>query len=133
MSWRVVEKELFVAMEAFGRAWGQGDAERLAPLLSPSYTHTDAFGARMNRDEWLAYVARRRGRATEVKYRDVNIRRYGEFAVITAIGDISGGGLASPEDPRDLTAAMTQLWRLEDGKWLREAFQATPVLDAVFR
>ena len=55
----------------------------------------------------------------------LNLRFGAGFNVLT------GGGATGPSDHRDLTIAFTQVWRREDGNWLREAFQATPVVDRI--
>ena len=127
MSGTTEAEELDAAMRAFGEAWARGDTATLASLLSPSYTHNDATGAHLPHDDWLAYAAKRTGRGTQISFRDVKVRMFGDLAVVTGFNDISGGGILDAEDSRDLSIAFTQVWRREDGRWLREAFQATPV------
>ena len=118
---------LDAAIEAFGHAWASGDIETLSALLSPSYTHNDATGDHLKHDAWLAYAARRTGRATTITFRDVETRMFGDIAIVTGFNDIGGPGVLAPEDTRPLSIAFTQVWRRENGHWLREAFQATPV------
>jgi ketosteroid isomerase-like protein len=116
------------AIEAFGEAWARGDAARLQDLLSPSYTHNDAFGAHLPYADWLAYAAKRTGRSTQIAFREVKFRLFGDIAIVTGFNDVTGGGATAAADPRDLTIIFTQIWRWENGRWLREAFQATPVV-----
>jgi len=120
-------ESLLSAMHAFGEAWARGDTARLTYLLSPTYTHNDATGTHLKRQAWLAYAAKRSGRVTQVAFRDVEIRLFGDLAIVTGFNDLSGGGILNPGDRRDLSIAFTQVWRQEGDQWLREAFQATPV------
>ena len=116
----------------FGRAWASGDMAVLDELLSPTYTHHDSYGERLNRQAWLDYASRRTGRDTRIEFRDVNTRMFGNVAVVTGTNIITGGGVRSAKDTKDLEMVFTQVWIWRDGRWLREAFQATPVLASRF-
>lgn len=118
---------LYAAMHTFGEAWARGDTVALAELLSPTYTHNDATGVHLKRDAWLSYAAKRTGRGTQITFREVETRILGDIAIVTGFNDLSGGGILNSKDSRDLSIAFTQVWRQENGRWLREAFQATPV------
>ena len=120
--------ELKDAARRFGEAWANGDIAVLDALLSPTYTHTDVFGDFLKRADWLAYVQKRAGRASQISFRDVDIRMFGDVAVVTGINEVRGGGALSPTDQQDLLLRFTQVWVWRDGRWLREAFQATPVI-----
>lgn len=119
------------AIEAFGEAWARGDTATLQELLSSSYTHNDAFGAHLPYAEWLAYAAKRKGRRSQIAFRDVKFRLFGDVAIVTGFNDVTGGGATAAADIRDLTIVFTQVWRWDNGRWLREAFQATPVVAKV--
>jgi ketosteroid isomerase-like protein len=118
------------ALRAFGEAWAAGDRAALASLLSPGYTHNDAFGARHDYGSWLEYAAGRKGRTTKIAFRDVRIRIIGDVAIVTGYNDMTGGGATAAGDKTDLTILFTQVWIWQNGRWLREAFQATPVRNA---
>lgn len=121
--------ELEQAARRFGEAWARGDVAELAGLLSPGYTHTDATGELLAHDEWLAYAARRTGRTTSIAFRDVVIRDAApDVAIITGVNVVTGGGARSAADRADLLLRFTQVWVRRDGRWLREAFQATPIV-----
>lgn len=120
--------DLDATMRAFGEAWANGDADALGSLLSPSYTHNDASGEHLTRDQWLTYASRRGGRATQIEFRDVKTRVFGDVAVVTGFNDLTGGGVFNEADRRDMSLVFLQVWRRENGRWLREAFQATPVM-----
>lgn len=115
------------AVEAFGEAWATGDIAELESMLSLSYTHNDVFGDHLKHDEWLAYASKRTGRGTRITFRDVEIRIFGDVGLVTGFNDMLGGGATSPTDTSDLSIAFTQVWVRRDGRWLREAFQATEV------
>lgn len=128
-----LQTALDTAIRDFGEAWANGDMDTLRRLLSPSYTHNDAFGAHLPYADWLAYAAKRKGRATKIAFRDVTTRFFGDVAVVTGFNVVTGGGATAADDTRDLTIAFTQVWRVENGQWLREAFQATPVSSTIAR
>ena len=121
------DAELEIAVRRFGEAWASGDLTTLDALLSLTYTHADAFGALSHRAAWLTYAAGRAGRSTQISFRDVEIRRIGDFAVVTGINNVTGSGARNRADEKPLSLRFTQVWVLRDGRWLREAFQATPI------
>ena len=114
------------AVQRFGEAWARGDAAALDALLSPTYTHTDLFGAFQDRASWLEYAGKRKGRNTQIGIRDVRTRIVGDVAVVTGINDLKGPGVRTAADAAGATIRSTQVWVWRDGRWLREAFQATP-------
>lgn len=119
------------AFRRFGEAWANGDAGALDSLLSPTYTHTDVFGKLSDRATWLAYASGRADRTTQVVFRDVRIRVEGDIGIVTGINDLQGSGIRDAADRQSLTLAFSQVWVWRRDRWLREAFQATPVVQAV--
>jgi ketosteroid isomerase-like protein len=126
---RVMQEDdrLELALQRFGEAWAMGETQTLEAMLSPTYTHTDAFGALQHRAAWLSYAAGRAGRTTQISFREVEVRRIGTIAIVTGINDITGRGGRNERDQKPLSIRFTQVWIFQDGKWLREAFQATPI------
>src|SRR5262249_10575612 len=118
---------LEVAIRHFGEAWASGDVRTLEALLSPTYTHSDAFGALQDKTAWLAYAGGRAGRATQIAFRDVKSRGIGDIAIVTGVNEVIGAGARDAADKKPLSLRFTQVWVLKDGEWLREAFQATPI------
>ena len=112
-------------MHRFGEARASGDVTVLAALLTPNYTHIDAYGAFHDRASWLAYAGRRAGGSTRIGFRDVRTRLVGDTAIVTGINDIEAGGDPQAGARQDLTVRFTQVWTRREGGWLREAFQAT--------
>ena len=73
----------------------------------------------------MRYVAARMGRTTQIVLRDVKTRFIGDVAVVTGINDLAGRGVRGADDRSGLSLRFTQVWVLQQGAWLREAFQAT--------
>ena len=121
--------DLEAALHRLGKAWSAGDAAELATMTAVDYTHVDPAGAFFGRESWLAYVRGRAGRRTTIVYRDLAFRRHGDVAVVTGVSVFGGGGVRSSDDPRELTIRFTQVWIRKGGRWLREAFQGTPIGD----
>lgn len=119
------------AVRRFGVAWAGGDVATLETLLSPTYTHSDVFGRFQDRAAWLAYARGRAGRPTRIAFRDVARRLVGDVAIITGVNEIEGMGARDAGDTSPLTLRFTQVWVKRDGRWLREAFQATPIVERV--
>jgi ketosteroid isomerase-like protein len=115
------------AVRRSGVAWAAGDRTALDALLSSTYTHSDVFGRFQDRAAWLAYASGRAGRATRIAFRDVRQRIIGDVAIITGINEVEGPGARDAADTSPLTLRFSQVWVKRDGRWLREAFQATPV------
>src|SRR6478672_2744593 len=82
----------------FGEAWARGDGAALDALLSPTYTHTDAGGAFLDRAAWLAYAQKRAGRTTRIAFRDLRTRFVGDAAIVTGINEVEGAGVRSATD-----------------------------------
>jgi ketosteroid isomerase-like protein len=120
-------RELDAAVERFGAAWARGDADALREMLSPSYTHTDVRGRFQDRDAWLEYALSRSGATTHIAFADVTTRVVGDVAIITGRNDVAGGSILVGDDRVSLSLRFTQTWIRRDGRWLREAFQATIV------
>jgi len=127
MSDEMALQALDLATRQFGEAWARGDTNALGQMLSPSYTHTDVRGRCLDRDEWLTYAGGRVGETTQIAFADVRTRLVGDIAVITGRNDMTGGSILSGDERSKLSIRFTQVWIRRDGRWLREAFQATLV------
>lgn len=123
------DPELDEAVRRFGEAWAVGGGATLDALLSPTYTHADVSGRFQDRAAWLAYARGRAARGTRIAFRDVRQRIIGDVAIITGINELEGPGARDASDASALTLRFTQVWVKRDGRWLREAFQATPIVE----
>ena len=113
------------AVRRFGDAWARGDTRTLEALLSPTYTHGDYYGGIQDRATWLAYAGRRTRLNTHVSFREVETRIVDNVAIVTGINDIQYAGDPGAVDRENRTIRFTQVWVWREGRWLREAFQAT--------
>jgi ketosteroid isomerase-like protein len=127
MSDETARSELDTAIRAFGEAWACSDADTLKGLLSPSYTHTDVRGRFQERDAWLEYARTRSGATTQITFADVTTRLVGDVAIVTGRNGMTGGNIVSGDARAKLSLRFTQIWVRRDGRWQREAFQATLV------
>jgi ketosteroid isomerase-like protein len=121
MSDEMARRELDAAIRDFGEAWARGDVGALRGMLSPSYTHTTVRGRIQDHDEWLEYARGRSGATTELAFADVATRLIGDVAIIIGRNDIIGGN----DGLSNRSLRFTQTWVRREGRWLREAFQAT--------
>jgi hypothetical protein len=96
-------------------------------MLSPSYTHTDVRGRFQDRDAWLEYARGRSDAATQIAVADVTTRLIGDVAIITGRNDMAGGNIVLGDERSSVSLRFTQIWIRREGRWLREAFQATLV------
>jgi ketosteroid isomerase-like protein len=87
----------------------------------------NAYGALLHRAECLRYTGGRAGRSTRIAFKDVSTRIEGDVAVVTGINELTGAGVRDVGDGAALVIRFTQVWTWKDGRWQREAFQATPV------
>jgi ketosteroid isomerase-like protein len=121
-------KKIEKVMLRFGDAWAVNDIPTLDALLSKDYIHTDFFGRVQNRAQWLGYVKDRRakGITNRIAFDDVQIRVYGDTAVITG-RNIIKGALTVPANESSTEIRFTQVLQKTHGDWMRTGFQATAV------
>jgi ketosteroid isomerase-like protein len=119
------QRELDAVVVGFGEAWARGDVDSLKAMLSPGYTHTDVWGGILDRDTWLQYAGNRAGAATVIAFADVSTRVVGDVAIITGRNDMAGQTAIARDGRTAGRIRFTQVWVRRDGRWLREAFQAT--------
>ena len=122
---QVARQELETRIVEFGEAWARGDVEVLRGLLSATYTHTDVRGHVLGRDAWLDYARGRSGADTAISFADVSTQFVGDVAIITGRNDMTGRSTISSDGRSAGSLRFTQVWVRQQGRWLREAFQAT--------
>lgn len=110
----------------FENAWSQAeaahDAKALEPLLADTFTYTDDDGSFMNKDQWLAHVARGDDHYQQLANEDQNVKVYGDAAVVTGKyrEKIERGGKTAA-----LRGRFTDVWIKQNGTWKCVASQST--------
>ncbi|MFW6085172.1 MAG: nuclear transport factor 2 family protein [Gemmatimonadota bacterium] len=126
------EDEVRAAVERFGQAYRDADVGTLRGMLSPDYVHVNGgSGSRIDRDQWLSWVASQKRLLDEGELRiesyevtDTRIQLHGNTAVVT--GTVSSEGVRSGE-PFRVNVRFTNVWVDEDGTWRRAAFHDSPI------
>ena len=112
----------------FGEAWATNDLATLDGLLSVDYIHTDFLGRVQNRAQWLDYMKDRKAKniVNRMVFEDLQIRIYGDTAVVTG-KNIIRGALTVPPNDSSTEIRFTQVLLKKRGGWLRTSFQATVI------
>ena len=124
---------LMQALDDFDEACCRGDLDWLRAHLSPHYTHNDASGVQRTVGFCLARAAEGRLEPHRSEIHDATTRIFGDVAVITGlcaedavVPSETGPGKTAAGKP-GAGIAFTQVWRWDGVRWMREAYQATPV------
>lgn len=120
------------AVNAFGQAFLQADADKLATLLTTDYIHINGgSGNVLNRDEWLGWVASRREEldretlvVTDYTIADLKVELDGDTAIVTGVASLSGSRNGDPVASR---VRFSNVWLFRDGAWRRAAFHDSPL------
>jgi hypothetical protein len=70
-------------------------------------------------------VRGRSGADTRISFADASTRLIGNVAIVTGRNDMTGQSAISSEGRSTGSVRFTQVWVRQEGRWLREAFQAT--------
>jgi len=104
------------ADEAFQLALKKKDAKAVGELLAPEFTWTDEAGQTRKSDRFLVDSAK--GADSDIEYRDLTVREYGQLAIIRGTG--------SREGHPDLFFA--RIWIKRPGAWFLFTHQSTPIV-----
>jgi len=103
------------------RALVESDIGWYADHLSDDFVCTLGDGRRIDKTQFLQRTAEG-PRVSDVRCDDVEVRLYGEVALVQAVTHFtSDGSLASRR--------YTDVWRVKEGRWQAVAAQITPVVD----
>lgn len=92
----------------------QGDAQTLAPLLADDWLLTHSDGRIQHKADYLQELATRQRRNTRIDNEDVQIRHYGDTAVITGT---SVQAAISDGKPWEGRFRFTRVWVQRNGHW----------------
>ena len=123
------EARLTQRMAAMSAAFNASDVATLDTLLADHYSHTNNSAAPLDRESWLASIAKRRDdmdsgaqKITSVETSDIKVRSHNNTAVGTGVYIMKGerGG-----QPFGLKIRYTQVWEWDGTDWYRVAFHDT--------
>ena len=136
-AYRTDSTEVRAAISEFSSAFSNADTARLRVLLTPDYVHVNGgSGEVLDRERWLNWVGTRRGELDAGQYilasyelGDVDIRMYGNAAVVTGTVHSTGMEHGSPFESR---IRFTNTWVRWKGRWRRAGFHDSPVSELPF-
>ena len=115
---RHVEEEVAAATE-------RNDADALAPYLAPDFTFVNPAGLLLTKEQFLENFRNGRLRNTSYEVDQMQIRIYGDAAVVTYRSTVAGtSGMQDKAPQRRRTTILIK----RDGRWLIVAQQSTPML-----
>jgi uncharacterized protein (TIGR02246 family) len=119
------------ALEQADTDWNRlrlhGDARALAPLLAEDWLLTHSDGRIQHKADYLQELATRQRRNTRIDNEDVQIRRYGDTAVITGT---SVQAAVSDGKPWEGRFRFTRVWVQRDGHWQMVASHSSRLAEA---
>lgn len=105
-----------------------GDAAALAPLLADDWLLTHSDGRTQDKADYLAELATRRRRNSQVENIGTRIRQYEHTAVVTGISVQSGVTDGQPWSGR---FRFTRTWIRRDGAWQMAASHSSRCAEGV--
>jgi ketosteroid isomerase-like protein len=130
------QNEVYGIVVLIGNAWSQNNLDSLEKYIHADYKHTDVRGQILGRTSWLNYVKERKEKNVTnpaLVFEDVQIKIYGNFALVTGINIFSGQAYVGNDksNHKDSKIRFTQVLKKEDNTWKRISFQATYVDPAI--
>jgi uncharacterized protein (TIGR02246 family) len=102
----------------------RGNMEELERIIAPDYTITVSGGRVMNRDEDLEVVKNGRVRFLAATVDSVQVRMFGEAAVVTGIGRYT---VTVGDKTSSLRERFTDVYAKREGRWQPVASHTTPL------
>lgn len=111
------------AVQEAARGWTQAavkqDAEGLQRFLADDLQYAHAGGQTQNKDQYIAAVTKGPARYESFSFSDINVRFYGNAAVLTGFVDVKMTGQES------FRVRTLQVYTAKDGHWQMAAHQST--------
>ena len=111
------------AVQDAARGWTQAavkqDAERLNRYLADDLQYAHSGGQTQNKQEYIAAVTKGPAKYESFTFSDVNVRFYGNAAVLTGFVDVKMAGQDS------FRVRTLQVYTEKDGHWQMAAHQST--------
>lgn len=116
-------KNLAELQQTLARAWVGGDRPTIERIIAPDWRSTGPDGRTMDRSDVLAEVfENRRHKILRVEIDDVNVRVFGDAAVVT--GRTHGAGEVQGS-PYDVFIRFTDTFVRREGRWQAVASHAS--------
>jgi ketosteroid isomerase-like protein len=121
------QRNVYTTVLLIGQAWTENNLDTLNKYIDKDYLHTDVRGQTLNKEAWFKYIRERKEQGIKnpgLKFEDIDIRVYGDFAFVTGVNMFTGAAFAN--DSKDThKLRFTQVMRKEKQFWKRLLFQAT--------
>lgn len=122
------EPELQQAIDKYYQAFYAGDVETVKRMTRDDYLQTDVYGNVQNKATWIAeyympLAERIKSGGLEMdapKSSDLQVRRYGNVAVVIGRTTLKSSIVSGQAKPRDLR--FTQVWVKTNGEWERAVY-----------
>jgi ketosteroid isomerase-like protein len=119
-----MEQELIQMERTLEDALIRGDVDKLAQILADDLTHANPCGALRGKTPWIAAVGAGQIKFQSCSKEDLQVRIYGETAVVTAINVLRAR--AAGADPTG-HYRLIHVWVKRDGRWRLAAHQTTRI------
>jgi uncharacterized protein (TIGR02246 family) len=110
---------VLAANEQFTRAVLANDTLAMEDAMAPEYVFLSASGARLTRQAVLDLYATRTVQRRSYRADSVEVRRFGDAAIVTAVMVQEGGYVAGPRAGTDLSGRLrsTRVYVRRNGRW----------------
>lgn len=116
--------EIVAQVNAWGEARVKGDIAFLKAFYAPDLVIGGANGSLIPRDDDIGLFAAGLIKPEYIRDTDVNVRFYGDVAVVTCIESVKGTYRGVPGE---MSLRMMNVLRLEDGHWRLIATQSAQI------
>ncbi|MEM7299420.1 MAG: nuclear transport factor 2 family protein [Bacteroidota bacterium] len=116
-------------IKQFNEAFNQGNTDVLSKMITDNYTHTNSSWKSFGKEQWMKYMIKRKEKISKGKLLvdqyvmdELAIEFFEDSAIVTARISTSG---VDDGNPFIKQFRVTNLWVLQEGKWLRAGFHDT--------
>jgi ketosteroid isomerase-like protein len=121
-----MEQELIQMERTLEEALIRGDVGKLAQILADDLTHANPCGALRGKTPWISAVEAGQIEIKSCRKEDLQVRIYGETAVVTAINVLQAQAADAPSNGH---YRLIHVWVKRDGQWRLAAHQATRIVE----
>ncbi|WP_242155945.1 nuclear transport factor 2 family protein [Aestuariivivens sediminis] len=126
------EKETLIKrIEEFNAAFIDGNVDKLESMITDNYLHTNSSSKVIRKDDWLAYLVKRKneiesGKLIVKNYKmdETEIEIYDDMAIVTGKISFSTSKL---DEQKEHEIRITNIWIKDEGIWKRAGFHDTRI------